>query len=290
MSATCTPLGLSDDERAAFRANGYLCVPEFADPDDVAALRDTFVRLFASPIGRSSGDRGDMIGDVARDGTIPQIVHLERYDATLRDSPVRERGFAIARDLLGEDALLDCETGIVKMAHSPDATPWHQDEAFWHPGATHEAISIWIPLQDVTVDGGCMEFVPGSHRGDVRPHEGIPGVEAPNGFQIAAADTRFRTLCPLPAGAATVHHARVAHATGPNRTPVARYAYVMVFGGPWRGLAEPRDFAWQGGRARDLRRVAFRRGLAGLVNRVLRRAAITIARLSALNDRRRYEG
>jgi len=290
MLAVRTPSHLDADACAAFRSAGFLSVPDFADPGDVARLRSLFVRLFASPVGFTAGDRGDLIGDRGRVGTIPQIVHLERYEPALLDSPVRQRGFAIARDLLGGDVLLDCETAILKVPGSPDSTPWHQDEAFWSAETTHDAISIWIPLQDVDADGGCMEFIAGSHRGEVRPHQAIRDVDDANGFELVDVDRRYRTICPLPAGAATVHHSRVAHSSGPNCTAIERYAYVMVFVGPRRPPSVKREFTWQGGRARDKRRVASRVGLDGLLNRVLRRAAIVVAKLNAWNDRRRYSG
>jgi hypothetical protein len=37
------------------------------------------------------------------------------------------------------------------MVHKPaqvgEVTPWHQDEAYWHPGFEHAGISVWMPLQ-----------------------------------------------------------------------------------------------------------------------------------------------
>ena len=30
--------------------------------------------------------------------------------------------------------------------------------------------AIWIPLQAATLENGCMQFVPGTHRQEVLPH------------------------------------------------------------------------------------------------------------------------
>lgn len=220
--------------------------------------------------------------------TVPQLVHIGLYEPGVMDSPVRDRAFAIANDLLGPEAVLLCETGILKKAGSPDPTPWHQDEAFWAPDLEQDGISIWIPLQDVDVDGGCMEFVPGSHVDDVRTHRPVAGIEDANGYELVELDARFRTVCPLPAGGATVHHSRVAHATNANRSNVDRYAYVMVFAGARKRLAVPRDFSWQGRRDRDRRNESFESGFEGFFNRSLRRLAFAVCGLNAYNDRRRF--
>ena len=50
-------------------------------------------------------------------------------------------------------------------------TPWHQDEAYWDPTLTYESLGVWVALQPVTVENGCMQFIAGSHRtSDVLPH------------------------------------------------------------------------------------------------------------------------
>lgn len=40
---------------------------------------------------------------------------------------------------------------------------WHTDNPKWSFYSPH-AISIWIALDDVTVQNGCMYYVPGSHK------------------------------------------------------------------------------------------------------------------------------
>src|SRR5207247_10748893 len=53
---------------------------------------------------------------------------------------------------------------ICKPAFNGAATSWHQDEAY---ALERKILSahFWVPLQDVTRDMGCMEFIPGGPRG-----------------------------------------------------------------------------------------------------------------------------
>ena len=63
---------------------------------------------------------------------------------------------------------------IFKPATAGRDTPWHQDEAYWEqPKVTAHSLSVWTPLDDVTVDSGCMQFLPGSHRSDIVTHRNV---------------------------------------------------------------------------------------------------------------------
>jgi ectoine hydroxylase-related dioxygenase (phytanoyl-CoA dioxygenase family) len=41
---------------------------------------------------------------------------------------------------------------------------YNQDAAYWSIGAGDSAVSVWVALDDATVESGCLTFVPGSHR------------------------------------------------------------------------------------------------------------------------------
>ncbi len=49
---------------------------------------------------------------------------------------------------------------------------WHQDAGYTSSDADIlRMMNVWTPLVPVSVENGCMQFVPGSHRGGVVPHE-----------------------------------------------------------------------------------------------------------------------
>ena len=41
------------------------------------------------------------------------------------------------------------------------ASPWHQDWSYWY--GAHK-LSIWVALDDATVENGCLKLFPGSHK------------------------------------------------------------------------------------------------------------------------------
>ena len=55
-------------------------------------------------------------------------------------------------------------TGVFgKPAHDGIATPWHQDGQYW-PMRPLATTSVWLALDDATLDNGCMRVISGSHR------------------------------------------------------------------------------------------------------------------------------
>jgi ectoine hydroxylase-related dioxygenase (phytanoyl-CoA dioxygenase family) len=133
---------------------------------------------------------------------------------------------------------------ILKPPRHGAATPWHQDEAYWEPGLEYNSFSLWVPLQDATLENGCMQFVPGSHRLEVLPHHSINKDPRVHGLEVDGADTSAAQPCPIRAGDATAHLNRTLHYAGPNRTGAPRRAYILGFGTPPRKRSEPREFPW----------------------------------------------
>lgn len=55
-------------------------------------------------------------------------------------------------------------TGVFgKPAHDGVATPWHQDGQYW-PMRPLATTSIWLALDDATLDNGCLRVISGSHQ------------------------------------------------------------------------------------------------------------------------------
>jgi hypothetical protein len=238
---------LTDDDVATFWRDGYLVVPHLATGEEVRRMRGIYDDLFARRAGREEGMQFDLAGADGEDtpAALPQILLPSTYAPELLGTDVRVRALALARQLLGPDAVDTGDHAINKPPRSTAATPWHQDEAYWDPGKHYRSLSVWVPLQEATLDNGCMQFLPGSHQHEVMPHQPIGGDVRVHGLEFAeSVDTSAAVACPLPAGGATVHFCRTFHFTGANGTDEPRRAYVMSFGVPPEARAEPRSFPW----------------------------------------------
>ena len=249
MSTVESTVSLDADQVAAFHRDGFLSLPALTTPDEVALLREVYDRLFSSTGGTLRD--GDHLGLAKPDEegreTLPQILNPETYAPELLETQARVNAFAVAGQLLGPDVARGGDHAIMKPAGHGAPTPWHQDEAYWHPGYDHQALSFWMPLQDTTVEMGCMQFVPGSHALDVRPHR-LANPEA-HALELdpaeAAAAGERAVACPLPAGGVTVHHCRTVHYAGPNRSGFPRRAYIMGFQVAPTPIEPPHNYYWQ---------------------------------------------
>lgn len=248
---------LSDEQIAFFQENGFLAINEITGQDEVAWMRLLYDRAFAARVGREEGNQFDLAGsdEEGKEATLPQILRLSRYEPELQNCRYRGNALSIAAQLLGSETKFTGDHAILKPAFHGATTPWHQDEAYWGEEYDYNAISIWMPLQEVNSENGCMTFIPGSHRSEVMPHHSIGHDPRVHGLEIDEIDTSTEVACPLPAGGATIHLSRTMHYTAPNYSPEPRRAYILTFGTPPIRRSEARDFYWNRKKttARDVR-------------------------------------
>ena len=240
-------VSLSREEVDSFHTHGYLALPQITTAAEVAWLRGVYDRLFAARAGRTDGNQFDL-GGADEEGTearLPQILGPARYAPELKEGLFRVNALAVATQLLGDACIAQGEHAIMKPARVGAETPWHQDEAYWGDEAAYNAISIWIPLQDATMENGCMWFVPGSHRREVVPHHCINHDVRVHGLEMDEPPPQQQAVaCPVPAGGCTIHHNRTMHYAGANTSDEPRRAYILGFGTPPTKRATPGNFYW----------------------------------------------
>jgi ectoine hydroxylase-related dioxygenase (phytanoyl-CoA dioxygenase family) len=232
-----------------YQEHGYLAIDVLTTQDEVATMRVIYDRLFQTQAGREEGNQFDLAGtdEDGKEAALPQILGPAKYAPELQNLLARANALQIARQLLGPNATWSGDHAIFKPARSGAPTPWHQDEAYWNPQVDYNALSIWMPLQEATLENGCMQFIPGSHKHDVVPHRPINNDPRIHGLELseeAGVDISTPAICPLPPGGATLHSSRTLHYTAPNLSDVPRRAYIMTFGTSTVARKSERRFPW----------------------------------------------
>jgi ectoine hydroxylase-related dioxygenase (phytanoyl-CoA dioxygenase family) len=222
---------LTTEQIAFFQREGYLALTAITTPEEVDQIRQIYDHLFEMKAGREEGNQFDLAGTDEDDkpAALPQILNPAKYAPELAKGLYRTNAQAIAAQLLGPEAEFMGEHAIFKPPQTGAETPWHQDEAYWDPGLEYEALSIWIPLQEATLENGCMQFVPGSNRLDVVPHHNIANDPRIHGLEVDHLDPSKVVACPIPAGGATIHHCRTLHYAGPNRSDIKKREVAQNF-------------------------------------------------------------
>ena len=236
-----------EDQRAFFKSNGFLSVDAITTPDEVAWLREIYEPLVED--ARALKLHFETIREDGTPGVISQIFSPELMRPELLETTYIANARRLAAAMLGL-ADEDVRYGGLMLIHKPAGggrdTPWHQDEAYWDfpPTRRSHSLSVWMPLDDVTVDSGCMQFLPGSHELDVLPHR-KPTSDGPEPLVLEnPVDVSGAVACPLRAGGATTHYCRTLHFAGANTSPRPRRALTVIFHGPPGVREQPLDRHW----------------------------------------------
>jgi ectoine hydroxylase-related dioxygenase (phytanoyl-CoA dioxygenase family) len=203
--------------------------------------------MFAAQLGREDGNQFDLAGadDDKQTAALPQILFPDRYEPRLR-GVFFELAAGLARQLLGPEADVRIFHAILKPARHGAPTPWHQDEAYWDPALQYRSLSMWMPLQEATIENGCMWFASGSHEWDVLPHQSIGGDRRVHGLELVDPSVvKDKVACPIPAGGLTIHRNRTLHFAGPNATDGPRRALIMEASLPAQPRVGERRFLWR---------------------------------------------
>ena len=92
---------------------------------------------------------------------------------------------------------------------------WHQDNGVVLPEADVSTIlTVWLPLTDATLENGCMQVIPGSHRDGLKDHCPVDQLRIPD--QLLELN-RAKPL-PMKAGSALLMNQQTVHSSLDNVT------------------------------------------------------------------------
>lgn len=106
-------------------------------------------------------------------------------------------------------------------------TPWHQDIGVcWPDVDPYFMLTVWIPMVDATVENGCLEVLPGSHKFGLRKHASTPhGLEVPQEERppIEPEPT------PVHVGGVIIFHNYTLHHARPNESDQVRWSFDLRY-------------------------------------------------------------
>jgi len=231
-----------------FFNEGYVIVPDVFAPADLEPLRQEIAARIDRKV-RSLADEGKLTNLHAEEPFERRLTRI------YRDNPAN--GEAVMRDLEGSGG--GGHTGVemfnmiahpkmlsaVESLVGPEIVassvyrirpkipgigrgivPWHQDSGYFAPLCDqHLVLTCWVPLVDATVENGCMQILPRTHRqGVVRHHTGgnahflvIKDNDLPDSPQKA-----ITAECPR--GGVVFMTNMTPHCSTPNNTDVIRWS------------------------------------------------------------------
>lgn len=112
------------------------------------------------------------------------------------------------------------------------AVGWHQDMGVANADADEtNMISVWIAVFDATVENGCLQVVPGSHKGDLALHCNY-GEGKKSFYQVNIPDklvSRNQVPVPMKSGDALFFHKKLMHSSLPNKSNSIRWSFDLRY-------------------------------------------------------------
>lgn len=230
----------SESQVQVYREQGFLVIEDFLDASELAAWRAALDEALERrgpqrfPGAEVADDRAD---DAYYRQVFDQRVNLWKDCPALRDCVLDERLGRLAADLAGVDRIrLWHDQALIKEAWA-NPTNWHQDLPYWSFDSPR-ACSLWVALDDTTLQNGCLYFLPGSQRTERREKQDLSRSMGDVFALFPERRLEEARATPLRAGSCTVHNALTLHAAGPNMTPRRRRAMTCAFlpdGVPFNG-------------------------------------------------------
>ncbi|WP_397543539.1 phytanoyl-CoA dioxygenase family protein [Roseovarius salis] len=216
---------LAADQVARYREDGYLHPIDIMPPDEAAGLRAELEALEAEWLDNGLPLPLNTYKRINAHAVIP-LAHRVAADPRVLD---------VVEGILGPDILIWSTEFFIKEPGTKSVVSMHQDLTYWGFGAVENLVTAWIALSPATPQSGCMDFVRGSHRNPILPHE---DTDDENNLLSRGQEIRVevaqedRVPAILQPGQVSLHHGLMIHGSGPNSSDDRRIAVAVRFCSP----------------------------------------------------------
>lgn len=208
---------VTDEQVSFYNENGYL----------------TFGRIFTrAELDELRGYVDDMVA------TLPEGKRPEHMDVPHFEHPYLFKYLADPRVLdvierfIGPDILLWSSHFVTKPKTDGMPAPWHQDGVYWNGRLEPmHVITMWLAVDESSVENGCMRVIAGSHKLRDRRYEHVDPTKNIFGTEVVAEDldaSRIVNL-ELAVGECHFHDAFTIHGSAANSSQNRRCGYTMRY-------------------------------------------------------------
>lgn len=228
---------LTQDQKDQFWRDGVIVLEDAVTPYELASLR----RVFESWVEESrahSDDYGETQDGRPRfdlqPGHSAEAPGLRRVQSPEEVSDVFATLMQSARtvdycvDLIGPNLRFHHGKVNSKLPGTATQIKWHQDFPF-QPMTNDDLITCLLFVDDVTLENGPLEVIPGSHKGPIYSHW-------QNGTFTGAVDDSVMegkedqiVKCTGKAGSVCLMHSSLLHGSAPNLSDSPRTLYITTY-------------------------------------------------------------
>ena len=218
------------DSAESFQQAGFVHVPGFCAGEELASLQSGLDEFIQSSLS-SLPPEHVFYEDKSQSASLKQIQQLHQHSALFHQW-MTDRPQALAEALLGEPVRAMNLQYFNKAPGMSRPTPPHQD-GFYFMLEPCRAVTLWMALDAVDKENGCVRYVRGSYHAGLRPHQRTNTLGFSQGIaDYGAADAADEISCPAEPGDVLAHHALTIHrADGNQSANRQRRALGLIFYG-----------------------------------------------------------
>jgi phytanoyl-CoA hydroxylase len=214
---------ITQQHRQEMEQRGFTLFEDVFTPEEMAELA-TIVDDYEKRRQAELAQKADGTEGISRAGEITFNDHLAEQDDRVRVFVTRPEFVALTTAFLGPDTNLYWNQTVFKHPEGDKEFPWHQDDAYT-PVVPAPYLTLWLAINDATIENGCVSLLPGSHKGGLRPHR-----KSPIGLVGHENDDPDQGVpVPVRAGSIACFWSLTLHRSAPNRSKDIRKAFVIQY-------------------------------------------------------------
>ena len=220
---------LTQEQIDFYQENGYIVIDDFLTPEELETWRrqvDDAVAQRAGLITAGGTRASELVIDEESSYWDKVFVHRQNLwvdHAGVRKLMLDPRLGKIASRLAGVDGMrIWHDQALIKQPWA-NPTGWHLDNPYWSY-SSRDALTIWVALDDATLQNGCLYFLPGAHKTATFDSSGI-GSNISDLFEVYPQWAELESVAaPMKAGSCSFHNGLMPHGAGANMTRGTRRA------------------------------------------------------------------
>jgi len=238
---------LSKEQVNEYNKNGYIIVENVIDHKFLNELNGATDKMLKdAKLINKSNDQFDLGANHSSSSpSVRRIKQPQNYDKIFKKLLLYPSIIQKVISLIGNNFRIHNGKMNLKSPSAGDLVDWHQDWAFY-PHSNDDVLAVGVMLDDMTLENGTVLFVPETHKGEVYDHHH-------NGYFAGAIDIEKNKIdlsntkeITGKAGTITIHHARLLHASKPNKSKTNRKFLLWEFAAndawPLMGINNYEDF------------------------------------------------
>jgi ectoine hydroxylase-related dioxygenase (phytanoyl-CoA dioxygenase family) len=216
------PYVLPTDAAAFFEANGYVKLKDVLSE----AVIEYYGSVITDLVFKLNKLNKPMEERTTYERAFLQVMNLWREDETAKEFVFSKRLARIAADLLNVKAVRLYHDQALYKESGGGITPWHADQFYW-PLSTPKTVTVWIPLQAVTMEMGPLAFAEKSHHVEIGRNIEI----SDESEAMMAEQLKQFTIneAPFDLGEVSFHTGWLFHRAGENLSGRARKVMTMIY-------------------------------------------------------------